>query len=34
VHVAGGEDAVKGRFLTLYTESTPAAVLARLSDLR
>lgn len=24
LHVAGGEDAVKGRFLTLYTETDPA----------
>lgn len=30
VHLAGGTDAVKGRFLTVYLESTPDEVLGRL----
>jgi len=30
VHVAGGQDAVKGDFLTFYFESDPESVLARL----
>jgi hypothetical protein len=30
VHLAGGEDPTKGRFLTVYLESTPAEVLASL----
>lgn len=31
VHLAGGEDAVKGRFVTVYLESTPAEVLRQLA---